>query len=206
MDDEEDKACGSRVKGRRTSGQAASDQTVGPGLDFLWPATVKLIADQVQGIIFLPNWQKSRGARLEAFVGLLQGKDFKFAVYGGSYGMDPVPQGVGARSDQHGDAMKRGGPHTGENSTWDIGSDFPQPAPTEKPSNPKANVGATKVPLHLVSGVVKAYPGDKAFHLQAAGREVPMAPGTGARPACLRPTYKSRPGAAHGPVLGRRVA
>lgn len=48
--------------------------------DFL-ARDVKLIADQVQGIIFLPDWQKSRGARLESFVGLLQGKDFKFAVY-----------------------------------------------------------------------------------------------------------------------------
>lgn len=35
---------------------------------------------------------------------------------------------------------------------------------SEKPSNPKANVGATKVPLHLVSGVVKAYLA-VAFHL-----------------------------------------
>lgn len=35
---------------------------------------------------------------------------------------------------------------------------------TDKPSNPKANVGATKVPLHLVSGVVKAYLAI-AFHL-----------------------------------------
>lgn len=33
-----------------------------------------------------------------------------------------------------------------------------------KPSNPKSNVGATKVPLHLVSGVVKAYLA-VAFHL-----------------------------------------
>lgn len=35
---------------------------------------------------------------------------------------------------------------------------------SEKPTNPKANVGATKVPLHLVSGVVKAYLA-VAFHL-----------------------------------------
>jgi Domain of unknown function (DUF4406) len=37
---------------------------------------VKLIADQIGGIIFLPGWNKSRGARLEAFVGLLTGKQF----------------------------------------------------------------------------------------------------------------------------------
>lgn len=30
----------------------------------------------IDGIAFLPNWEKSRGARLEAFVGLLTGKEF----------------------------------------------------------------------------------------------------------------------------------
>ena len=39
--------------------------------DFL-ARDVKIIADQVQGIIFLPGWSKSRGARLEATVGLLK--------------------------------------------------------------------------------------------------------------------------------------
>ena len=38
---------------------------------------VRVIHDKVQGIIFLPGWERSRGARLEAFVGLLQ-KDFAF--------------------------------------------------------------------------------------------------------------------------------
>ena len=40
---------------------------------------VKLIADNCGGIAFLPNWHKSRGARLEAYVGLLCGH--KFATY-----------------------------------------------------------------------------------------------------------------------------
>lgn len=39
---------------------------------------VKIIADTVDGVIFLPYWYKSRGARLEAFVGLLTGKSFFF--------------------------------------------------------------------------------------------------------------------------------
>lgn len=30
----------------------------------------------IDGIAFLPNWDKSKGARLEAFVGLLTGKEF----------------------------------------------------------------------------------------------------------------------------------
>lgn len=40
---------------------------------------VKIVADDTQGTIFLPDWQKSRGARLEAFAGLLCGH--KFYVY-----------------------------------------------------------------------------------------------------------------------------
>lgn len=49
---------------------------------------VVLIGDVCDGIIFLPDWNKSRGAKLEAFTGLLTGK--KFAVYVDHDGAEPV--------------------------------------------------------------------------------------------------------------------
>ncbi len=42
---------------------------------------VELITDSVDGIIFLDGWQASRGARLEAFVGILC--DHEFYLYSG---------------------------------------------------------------------------------------------------------------------------
>lgn len=43
---------------------------------------VKLIADTCTGIVFLPGWEKSRGARLEAFVALLCRHNFARYVPG----------------------------------------------------------------------------------------------------------------------------
>ena len=37
---------------------------------------VKLITDELDGVVFLSGWAKSKGARLEAFVGILTGKFF----------------------------------------------------------------------------------------------------------------------------------
>jgi hypothetical protein len=37
---------------------------------------VKIVADGVGGLILLPGWQRSRGSRLEVFVGLLCVKEF----------------------------------------------------------------------------------------------------------------------------------
>jgi hypothetical protein len=74
MDDAEDKgvallsATGNPADAKRSWG------------DFL-ARDVKLLADGgIEGIVFLPGWQDSRGARLEATVGLLQ-KNFSFFTY-----------------------------------------------------------------------------------------------------------------------------
>ena len=40
---------------------------------------VKLVADQVHGVLVLPNWDKSRGARLETFVAYLCKKPILWA-------------------------------------------------------------------------------------------------------------------------------
>lgn len=48
---------------------------VGTWGDFL-SHDVKIIADKVRGIVFLPGWKQSRGARLEAFVALTCGHAF----------------------------------------------------------------------------------------------------------------------------------
>lgn len=77
LDDQEDKgAAMSSPDGDHTNRVHMGNKT---WADFL-ARDVKLIADKVQGIIFLPDWHKSRGARLEAFVGLLQ-PNFEFFQY-----------------------------------------------------------------------------------------------------------------------------
>jgi len=44
---------------------------------------VKLIGDAIEGIVLLPKWFESNGARLETFVGLIQTqkRPFRFAAY-----------------------------------------------------------------------------------------------------------------------------
>lgn len=51
---------------------------------------VHLVADAVDGIVFLPAWDTSRGARLEAYVGLLCGKQFAYYDRGSPTGLYPI--------------------------------------------------------------------------------------------------------------------
>lgn len=72
LDDEETRAAAFASPDGAPGTGSANGETWG---DFL-SRDVKIIADEVDGMIALPNWQKSRGARLELFVGLLTGKKF----------------------------------------------------------------------------------------------------------------------------------
>lgn len=57
---------------------------------------VRIIADDVDGIILLPAWEESRGAKLEAYVGLLTAKEFRRLTF--HYGAEPVtPREVWSR-------------------------------------------------------------------------------------------------------------
>jgi hypothetical protein len=73
LDDQEDKgAAMASPDGDHTNRTHMGGKTWG---DFL-ARDVKIVADQVQGIIFLPNWHTSRGAKLEATCGLLCRHEF----------------------------------------------------------------------------------------------------------------------------------
>jgi hypothetical protein len=66
LDDDEDKAAAMAS----STGSLADHPKGKTWADFL-SRDVKIVADEVQGLIFLPGWTKSRGAKLEAFVGIL---------------------------------------------------------------------------------------------------------------------------------------
>lgn len=73
LDDAEDKSAAMSSQDGDPNNRTLVKKSWG---DFL-ARDVKLIADSgIEGIVFLPGWVGSRGARLEAFVGLLCGLKF----------------------------------------------------------------------------------------------------------------------------------
>lgn len=66
----------------------SNDRIAGESWGQILARDVRLVADDVDGIVFLPGWEKSRGARLEAFVGLLCNK--QFALYDENGNLDFV--------------------------------------------------------------------------------------------------------------------
>jgi hypothetical protein len=56
-------------------GNADGGHPVGDSWGDFLSRDVKLVADEVSGIIALPGWQESRGARLEMFVAMLCGHE-----------------------------------------------------------------------------------------------------------------------------------
>jgi Domain of unknown function (DUF4406) len=67
LDDQEDKGAALLSTDGDVNDRTIVKKTWG---DFL-ARDVKLLADEgIKGIIFLPGWEKSKGARLEAYVGL----------------------------------------------------------------------------------------------------------------------------------------
>lgn len=52
---------------------------------------VRIVADQVKGIIFLPGWEDSKGAKLEAYVGILCKHEFLLYLGDGrTESLDPL--------------------------------------------------------------------------------------------------------------------
>jgi hypothetical protein len=62
-----------------TDGKLHNGKIAGETWGEILARDVKIVADSVDGLVFLPGWESSRGARLEAFVGLLCGH--RFAEY-----------------------------------------------------------------------------------------------------------------------------
>lgn len=73
LDDKETRKCALAS----LTGAPGTDTPNGESWGTILSRDVKIIADQVRGIIFLPGWEKSRGARLEAHVAILCGHVFR---------------------------------------------------------------------------------------------------------------------------------
>lgn len=84
MDDEETRTAALASPDGAAGSASPHGQTWG---DFL-ARDIKLVADEVQGVIAMDGWEKSRGARLEVFVARLCGKSLY--VYEGDGRIRPM--------------------------------------------------------------------------------------------------------------------
>lgn len=71
---------------RSPDGKWQPDVTGGLTWAQILAGDIVIVSDQVDGVVLMPGWEKSSGARLETFVGLLRNK--LFATY------DPVDESV----------------------------------------------------------------------------------------------------------------
>lgn len=82
----------------REAALASPDGKLGPGDSIagetwgqILARDVTIIADEVDGVVVLPNWEKSKGARLEVFTALLCKKPIYLDAHWGVSGGDDGP-------------------------------------------------------------------------------------------------------------------
>jgi hypothetical protein len=75
MDDPETRKMAMESPDGAPGSGSANNETWG---DFL-ARDVKLVADNVRGVLVMDGWERSRGARLETFVAYLTGKPIRWA-------------------------------------------------------------------------------------------------------------------------------
>lgn len=92
---EQDSADVQKASWASKDGKLNSDMIAGESWGEILARDVRIVSDHVDGVILLDGWEKSRGARLEVFVGLLTGKTFQQYVPGGvspQYSKDYIRQ------------------------------------------------------------------------------------------------------------------
>lgn len=74
---------GEEIARRVLAGEGTFNALAGKTWGYVLGRDVEIIADECGAVIFLDGWENSRGARLEAFVGVLCGRKFYRYLRGG---------------------------------------------------------------------------------------------------------------------------